>query len=267
MHMLDDLTAEQQRERQIKAAAQRWPIPLDLRTHIIGVATRLCGLETTADGTVQKITSEPQPKPRVKLAAMRVMASYDKLSLDERKADLLENPTGELPRFAPERPHISPEVATKGMMMLVDAPELPPEPRKSPIEQAESDLAERIADGRWIISMELRGGLIGQAAELLGVSVCADGTIEPIGFSEENPAPKRRVMLGALRILARFDRLSIEHRRVEQLYEPPKRNARPRIDPEILAAIHEMIQEDIRKQAERASSGQTDVEPCSLESD
>jgi hypothetical protein len=240
-----------QHERETKASAQRWPIPLKLRSYIIGIATRLCGLETTEDGKVQKITAEPPPKPRDKLAAMRIIASLDKLSIDERKADLLENPTGELPRLAPERPHVSPDVATKCMLMLADAPELPPEPPKSPKEQAAIDLAERIFDSRWAISMELRQALVVGAAELIGAAVSNDGSVEPIAFTEENPAPKRRVMLASLRILARFDRLSIEHRRVEQLYERPRRDSRPRIDPEILAAIHDMIQEDIRRQAEQ----------------
>jgi hypothetical protein len=250
--MVADQEKEYALERETKAAAQRWPIPLKLRSYIIGIATRLCGLETTEDGKVQKITSEPPPKSRDKLAAMRVIASYDKLSIDERKADLLENPTGELPRLAPERPHVSPEVATKGMMMLADAPVLPPEPPKAPIEQAEIDLAERIIDSRWVISMELRQALVVGAAELIGAAVSDDGSIEPIAFTEENPAPKRRVMLASLRILARFDRLSIEHRRVERLYERPRRDSRPRIDPEILAAIHDLVQEDIRRQAEQA---------------
>ena len=261
VRMLADCAREQKHERELKAAAQRWPIKLNLRASIIQIAAGLCGLEITVEGKVQKLAGEPPPKPRDKLAAMRAIASFDKLSIDERKADLLENPSGELPRLAQERPHVSPEVATKGMMLLADAPELPPEPPKPPIEQVEHDLAERIADSRWWIPMELRESLVEQAAGLLGISVCGDGTVEPITFTEEAPAPKRRVKLAALRIFVRFDRLSIEHRRVEQIYERPKPKAHQRIDPEILAQIHDMVQEDIRRQAEIAASSEGRREP------
>src|ERR1700730_2322145 len=84
---------EEQVRRDLEARVlnQRWPISRNLRSSGISVALRLCGLRITDDGQVQKTAETPEP-PRVQLAALRLLASYDKLSIDQRKLDLRQYP-------------------------------------------------------------------------------------------------------------------------------------------------------------------------------
>jgi hypothetical protein len=103
--------------------------------------------------------------------------------------------------------------------------------------------------------MDVRGAIIETAANLCGLAITDLGKIEPIPVTEENPAPKRRIKLGALRVLARFDRLSLEHRRANLIAVRLKRKQRPEpvrpdIDPEIAAKMEALVAEDLARQRE-----------------
>jgi len=239
--MIADQKQRAQEYAEDAAVAQRWPMPFELRGHVIGVALELCGLKTTREGTVERTEGKTRPTPREKLAAMRVIAGYDKVSLEERRAELRDNPTGENPvKFRYERPEISEEIGTQALMFMIAAgeakrnsPPPPPPPPIDPQEQAMSDVVDRVRDARWPISMEIRYALVTLAAELCGLAISVEGKVERIEPTDEAPGEPPRIKLAALRILMRFDRLSIEHRRVERLRKPStngpfKRTASPR---------------------------------------
>jgi hypothetical protein len=259
--MLADRKQRAREQAEAAAVAQRWPIPLELRDHIIGCALEICGLEAKPDGSVQRIEGQPRPAPREKLAAMRVIASYDKISLEERKADLRDNPTDEPPpQPVPDMGEIPHEVATECLMILINEPDAklkspsppPPKPRIDPGKQAMLDVVRRVREARWPISMEIRCALTTTAANLCGLAISPEGKVERIKPTAEAPAEPARIRLAALRVIARFDRLSIEHRRVERLRKPPKHGPpnRHEVDNETAVRFYNLIEEHRRKHAE-----------------
>jgi hypothetical protein len=261
------------KKAEAKARAQRWAMSLSLRGGIIKVALGLCGLETTGDGQVQRIEEEPPPKPREKLAAMRVLATYDKLSIEEHKLELREKAAGrdrDRREIEIDASEISPEVANEVLGLLLAAPPPPPPPKPKfkpkPENQAELDMAASVLDARWPLSIEVRGAVIETAANLCGLAITDEGTVAAIPVTDETPSPKPRIKLGALRVLARFDRLSLEHRRLELVAWRSKQRqrpepVRPNIDPELAAKINALVAEDVRKHREPG------YVPTELESD
>ena len=240
-------------EREAQSPTQRWPVPQSLRAGLLKVALSICGLKTTADGQVEKTDEDPRPAPRDKLATMRMIASYDKLSIDERKLDLRENPSGEkpVPKRVDDR-HVSSATVSKCLSLLIKADSLPRKP-KPPVEpefEEAIELESSMLDARWPLSMAIRSALVAEAATPCGLSITGQGTVEPIPVTDETPAPRRRIVLAALRVFARFDRLSIEHRRVEwrrkQYLAKHPRDNDPDPYPEISAEIHALMEEDDR---------------------
>ena len=243
-------------ELEAEALAQRWPMSLDVRSLVIKTALGLCGLKVTEDGAVKPIEGE-LPKPRIRLGAMRVLASYDRLSLQQRKADLVENPTDEEPVRPLIEPYdMSPEVATEILKLIPNAPPDAAAPKPTVIEpngkwrkRADLELARRAFRQRWQLSMAVRGQIIVSALCLCGFAVKTDGQIEPITPTDDAPPPKHRIVLAALRVLAAYDRLSIEERRIELRVKPSQSNRanRPDVDPEIAAKIYELIESDSKR--------------------
>jgi hypothetical protein len=191
---------------------------------------------------------------------MRVIASYDRLSLQQRKADLVENPTDEEPVHPLVEPaEMSPEVATEILTLLANAP---PAPAAAPAAKAavmqpngkwrkrsDLELARRAFRQRWPLSMAMRGQIIVSALSLCGYAVTCEGQVEPIMPGDDVPSPKHRIVLAALRVLAAYDRLSIEERRIELRVKPSKtkRANRPNVDPETAAKIYELIESDSKR--------------------
>jgi hypothetical protein len=236
-------------QRQAEMMAQRYPISLEMRAQIINMALALAGLERTGSDTVGPIKG-PKPRPRIRLAAMRLLASYDRLSIQERKIDLLENPSGERPVPQDDDPprEISGEVAGKCLILLNQAtfrreqePPQPPKPKPKPV------IPPRPIRQRWPLSMAIREQLIREAFALCGFTVTPQGGIEPIASPEGEEAPKRssKIVLAALRILAAFDRLALEERRVELRFQPPEpKNPCGSTDPETEAKVHALFEAD-----------------------
>jgi hypothetical protein len=153
---------DEQRARkkaEAEARAQRWAIPLALRGAIIKVKLGLCGIETDREGHVKRTEDDPPPKPRAKLAAMRVIATYDKLSIDEHKVAIREIVAGrDSDRREMEMPKISSAVATECFGLILNAPLAPPKPKPEPVPeiQAELDIAEIVLKARWPLSVDVR---------------------------------------------------------------------------------------------------------------
>jgi hypothetical protein len=235
-------------QRQAEMMDQRWPMSVEMRAQIINMALELAGLKRTGPDTVQPIAG-PKPRPRIRLAAMRLLASYDRLSIQERKIDLLENPSGERP--APEDddpPHeISGEVAEKCLTLLNQAtfrreqePPQPPKPKPKPV------IPPRPIRQRWPISQAIREQLIREAFGLCGFTVTRQGQLEPIPSIGGTPRRGSKIVLAALRILASFDRLSLEERRVELRFVPPepRHGSMYGTDPETAAKVHALFEAD-----------------------
>jgi hypothetical protein len=144
-------------QRQAEMMDQRWPMSLEMRAQIIKMALALAGLEQTGTDTVRPIEG-PKPKPRIRLAAMRILAGYDRLSIQERKIDLLENPSGERPVPKVEDTHeVSAEVVGKCLTLLNQAtfrrqaePPQPPKPKPKPV------IPPRPIRQRWPMSQAIR---------------------------------------------------------------------------------------------------------------
>jgi hypothetical protein len=231
-------------QRQAEMMDQRWPMSLEMRTQIIKSALELAGLERTGD-TVRPIHG-PKPAPRIRLAAMRLLASYDRLSIQERKIDLLENPSGERPAPKDDDPphEVSDEVAEKCLTLLNQAtfrpqaePPQPPKPKPKPV------IPPRPIRQRWPLSQVIREQLIREAFGLCGFTVTPQGQLEPIPSMEGTPRRGSRIVLAALRILASFDRLSLEERRVELRFVPPQ-PYESGDDPETMAKVHALFEAD-----------------------
>jgi hypothetical protein len=252
-----------QKRAESQARAERWGIPPRLRGEIIKVALGICGIETDRDGHVKRTSEEPRPKPREKLAAMRVLATYDKISIDEQKLELRGKAGGrDFDRHEVEldRPEIPEEVVTEALLRLIDEPPPPHKPAPPPENQAELEMAACVRDARWPLSVEVRDAVIETAANLCGLAITEQGAVEPIPVTEENPAPKRRTKLGALRVFARFDRLSLEHRRLVFVARQLKRKQGPAsagsgMEPEVAVRFAELIEEGLCRWRERESGG------------
>jgi hypothetical protein len=98
---------------------------------------------------------------------------------------------------------------------------------------------------RWPITQAIREQLIREAFALCGFRVTPWGGVEPIVASEGTPKRSSKIVLAALRILAAFDRLALEERRVELRFQPPEpKQPCGSTDPETAAKIHALFEAD-----------------------
>ena len=243
-----------QEQREAEALAQRWPMSLDVRGLVITKALELCGLEVKSDGAVKKIEGVPLQKPRIRLGAMRVIASYDRLSLQQRKHELRAR-LGEDEPVLPviEPPKVSPEVATEALMLLVNMPGAPVFGASKPgmiqpdgrwQRKASLDIARRAFRERWPISTAMRGQIILAALCLCGCAVTCEGEVTPTPPGDDDAPARPRTVLAALRVLAAYDRLSIEEQRIDLRVKQSKfkRTNGSDVDPETAVKLYEFLQ-------------------------
>jgi hypothetical protein len=104
----------------------------------------------------------------------------------------------------------------------------------------------------------MRGAVVETALGLCGYAITAEGKLAPIPATDDSPKPKQRILLGAMRILTQFDRLSIVEQKLKQKVGRlrskrvfrSRANEAPGVTWEILGRICEMIEEDERMRAE-----------------
>ena len=182
------------------------------------------------------------------------------VSIEHSKKDLLEcrlSAASDVDTDEPEMRVVSPEVASECLLLLSEAHQkmpasaFPPAPpitfpwRRKPRRRR----ITRRCSQRWPLCKPVRDQVIATALSLCGLKVTPGGEVEPIDASKDAPKPRRRTALSALRVLVEFDRLSVEDRKVElklKQYEVPEPKG-PQIDPEVLAKIHSLIEEDDRR--------------------
>ena len=99
-----DLKKKRELERAEKKLVQHWPITDQMRGQIMLQAMNLCGFTVTGDGSVievEPLEGEKPPKPRIKLAAMRVVSAYGRLMAEQERFDLRTGRYKELNREDP----------------------------------------------------------------------------------------------------------------------------------------------------------------------
>ena len=249
---------------------QRWPLSLDVRGLVVKLALEMTGLKLDDDGTITPVEptdKKPPEKPRDRLAAMRVIATCDKLDIEQRKVDLLENPS-----LADDHPltpgevlntmKMTPTARTRTWDLIADqfnqahyenrfetvrfvavpgvtlvkgedtgdtvapppglcihdglCPEHETGPCRCPIR------IERNDQDSWPLTRLIRCEVITSALGLCGYTITPEGQLVALPLKDGMAKPKRRIVLGALRMLTRFDRLSI----LERLNWHAKRRSR-----------------------------------------
>jgi hypothetical protein len=325
VRMLARRDREAEREREAKAFDQRWPISVDVRSLVVDMALDLIGLEVRAEGTVVPVKpteEKPLPRPRERLSAMRILATCDRLALEQTRAELAQNPSApdddapltpgavfhtlkgprELghrimdlliektkadlareqedsepapapepgPAPAPTSSETGDPTASAETPSSTPAPgpsfaEPRPEVRKTPRfgqpwreEDWEGNwfVLERPSKSprdRWPITKPMRLQIIASAVGLCGYSMSAQGRLQPLPATEGVPKPKRRILLGAMRILTRFDRLSLMEQKLKRRHKPTEVpiNPAPGITWEFLGTVCDLIEEDERQWIEQ----------------
>src|ERR1700693_40856 len=83
-------------QHEASALDQRWPISVDVRSVVVNLALEMSGLVVDPQGTLSPMVptdEKPRPKPRTRLAAMRILVACDKLALQQRKIELAQDPS------------------------------------------------------------------------------------------------------------------------------------------------------------------------------
>jgi hypothetical protein len=253
-------------ERQAKALDQRWPMSVDVRGVVVNLALEMSGLAVNAEGTVTPTVpteENPRPKPRTRLAAMRILATCDKLALEQSKIDLVENPSsGDDDTITPgdvlHSLKMTSKVGDQVMELILKEAPWPLPPRGSPPGPGHEPIfLRRKSRDRWPITSAMRCAVIESALGLCGYSITGEGKLALIPVTEETPKSKPRILLGAMRILTRFDRLSIMEQKLRQRINRFRSKGRPRsraneapgVTWEMLGRICEMVEEDERRRA------------------
>jgi hypothetical protein len=240
---------------------------VDVRGLVVNLALEMTGLAVSAEGAVTPMvpTKEtPRPKPRERLAAMRILATCDKLALEQRKIDLVDNPSSEeddtiTPGEVLHSLKMTSKVGDQVMDLILKEAPRPLPPRGSPPGPGREPIViRRKPRDRWPITNAMRCAVIESALGLCGYAIRSDGKLAPIPVTDEAPKPKKRILLGAMRILTRFDRLSIMEQRMKQRslrFRSKHRfrsraNEAPGVTWEMLGRICEMVEEDEKRRAE-----------------
>ena len=254
---LGDGATDDTQERDAEVPPQRWPLSSEVRSALVESALELAGLKSSASGTAVPLEAKPKLTPRIRLAAMRLIASFDRLSIQERKLDLLENPSGEKPKPPyVETREVSSEVATECQSLLAESDAILRAQRAAGIpvipwkRTTDRELASELLRQRWPISKAIRSQIIVEVLSLCGFAVTPLGKVESTTLTDDMPRPSPRTVLAAMRILAAFDRLSLEERWVELRFkraESPDDDFYPNVVPEIAVRIHELIENDNRR--------------------
>jgi hypothetical protein len=235
----------------------RWPMPLEVREHIVQTALGLTGLVMTPDGKVERLPG-PLPPPRIRTSAMRILASLDRISLQQNKVELLERKMNTSKPVEPKWPEgVDREVVRAAVRQAIDehdaereaALKTPGSPEAIAWEKKKSDL-RRAAEAkkfrqRWPISPEVRGQIIATALCLCGFAVDGDGAITPLERDADTPGPNLRTVLAALRVLVAYDRLSLEERQVDLRIQALKDSQKDRgsgLCPIFAAKLDELIE-------------------------
>jgi hypothetical protein len=254
-----DLAAEYQSEF--------WPLGPQIRAHLVKAALSICGLEVQEDGRVTNIPQKEGASPlrsRNTLSAMRILAEFDRNALELQRVDLAIEGRNRPPENNAEPrdglPPITDEIANNALIMIHDLTEekkaakaLEPEPPPSWLRPTQPEPED--VDPRWPITTAMRKAIMASALDLCGFRVTPEGAVEPTGQPPEKP----RIVLGAMRVLARFDRLAIQHKRIQFLGVSDKLQEKRRhmfvMDPEIARKVNAFLHEERVKLRDRILAG------------
>ena len=246
-----------------KLKQELWPSVPDLRPHLVKVALDICGLQVQEDGQVTNISpaeGKRKVNPRNKLAAMRIVASFDRIALEQQRVEKAMEAQGieeEVP-VVDVLPPITPEIADQAMILIEE------ESKKKKAAQALEpgpDWREPIApepveeERRWPITKPMREAIQASALDLCGLKVTPEGAVESTGQTPSKP----RIVLGALRVMAMFDLLAVQQKRVKYLGATLKLREKRRhkfvMDQEIARKVHAFIHDERVKLRDRIEGG------------
>ena len=235
---------------------------LNLRDHIVKSALELCGLEMTGPDTVTRSAGKPRPEPRVRLAAMRILATTERQANEERKLGLLEYQTlcarpdirAEEERKEEEAlPELSHELCMEELELVGEINEATkasqppafvpwkferPRPRVPERLRKRSSLPPAIRNEILKCALAIEGFAVTSKNEIVSIipnePTAADGADAEVA---KDPRVTPRLKLAALRVLAGFRRLGLEERRVEIRFKriAPLERVYPKWPPELEA--------------------------------
>jgi hypothetical protein len=255
-------------KRTARLQRELYPLPPDIRAHLVQATLAICGLEIQEDGQVTAIpptAGQRKTSVRDKLAAMRILASFERNVLVQQRFDLAMEERG-LQEDVPvvdNLPPITSEIADKALILIQEetdkkqeAQALQPEPdwRQPPTPTEPED-----DEARWPITTPVREAIIRLALSFCGLQATPEGTAEPSG---QRPA-KPRIVLGAMRVLARLDLLALQQKRVRYLGATRKLRESRRhqfvMDPEIARKANALIHDERVKLLARIEAGDAEA--------
>jgi hypothetical protein len=258
-------------KRVVQLQRERFPLSPEIRAHLVQIALGFCGLQVKEDGQVAAIFQPEGSRPlnpRNKLAAMRILTSFDRNSLEEQRVEQAMEARGieeDIPMVSDGLPPLTSAIAEKAMIMIREetnkkqaaeavAPPLPDWQQPPPPEpEPEED------DPRWPITRLMREAILRTALDLCGLRVTPEGIVAP---SRVAP-PKPRIALGAMRIVAALDWLSIEQKRIKYLGVSDKLKEKRRhafvMDPEIERKVNAFLHDELVTLRDRILAGDADA--------
>jgi hypothetical protein len=245
---------------------ERYSIGAEIRAQLVQIALAFCGLQVKEDGQVVDVPRAEGERPRNsrnKLAAMRILTSFDRNALEQKRVEQAMEARGikEDVVVSDGLPPMTAEIAEQAMVMIrVEtnkkkaaeelAPPPPPDWRQPPKPEHEPEED----DPRWPITRLMREAILKTALELCGIVVTPEGKVQP-----SRTAPRPRIALAGMRIVAALDWLSIEQKRVKYLGVPKslkeKRRRKFVMDPEIERKVNAFIHDERVKLRDRILAG------------
>jgi hypothetical protein len=245
---------------------ERYSIGTEIRAHLVQLALSFCGLQVKEDGKVAAIAQAQGERPltsRNKLAAMRILTSFDRNALELQRVEQAMEARGikEDVEVSDGLPPITAEIAEKAMIMIQEetnkktaAQALEPEPLPDWQQPPKPEHEPEEDDPRWPITRPMREAILGTALELCGIVVTPEGKVQP-----SRTTPRPRIALAGMRIVAALDWLSIEHKRVKYVGVPnklrDKRRHRHVVDQEIARKVHAFMYDERVKLRDRILAG------------
>jgi hypothetical protein len=194
----------------------RWPIPPNLRHAVMQSALEQCGLDP--DGKPLKLPDgslAPKLSSRRRIAAMRVLAGFERNLIDAQKLDLLSQFEDEDAVKAADAFHqslLTPELSDEVETIIDENLNPPITTVEERIQKADRDGDENHLKAIWPLSRQARVGVMISVVEMCGFAVGSDGEVAPLEIAHQ---PSSRTKAAAMKLLAMFERISLQQVRID----------------------------------------------------
>jgi hypothetical protein len=194
----------------------RWPTPPNLRAAVMQSALEQCGLDT--DGNPLKLPDgslAPKLSSRRRIAAMRVLAGFERNQIDAQKLDLLSQFEDHDATKAGDEFHkslLTPELIAEAHTIIDENLNPPITTVEERIKKADRDGDAILLKSIWPLSRAARVGVMTSVVEMCGFSVGSDGEVAPLEIANQ---PSSRTKAAAMKLLAMFERISLQQVRID----------------------------------------------------